>query len=134
MPSETARCVHTSTHGPPQASSNVALLITPLGTSTDPDTATMHAGIAASFYNPSQPGAETLAVYFKPTDAADTKALGTAQVSGAGTQGTARVASGTQLACPLHMQQTHKHCTGEQRRHTGTQGATHVARYTWQDW
>jgi hypothetical protein len=38
------------------------------------------AGIAASFYNPSQPGAETLAVYAKPTGAADTGALGSAQV------------------------------------------------------
>lgn len=46
------------------------------------------AGILASFYNPEEPGVETLALFVKPTQLADTAALGSAQVrapcSGAG--------------------------------------------------
>ena len=37
-------------------------------------------GILASYYNPQQPGVETLALFVSPTDKARTEELGTAEV------------------------------------------------------
>lgn len=39
-----------------------------------------HAAVLVSFYNPDEPGAETLAVYRSPTEASSTRGLGTPQV------------------------------------------------------